>query len=458
MSTATSTILGGCDLCATIPPFEIGRATVHANGRFGTKQQLSIPEALQRSPNLALVYQRYLPAHGAPSFDQGETQVLGVSWSGPWATACAQPAQQRQQDKARNKVRAAANEWRGSGVLEWLCELARVQGPAQDMWEAISRQRREALADATWVKLEVLSPLAIGLGNPSIKENAGVAWHHTYGVPIIPGASLKGLLRHYLTEELGGNGPQPVVGILCQPDDSREAVLAWAHARREGESSGGAADHCSVPDLATLLVGEAGDKGGAGIMCFHDALPTGAHDAWLDVDVLTSHHPEYYTADQRDQTKALETDEPNPVHFLVVRRGVTFDLPISLTHRGRALPSRVRDGALAMTLQMLADALRMWGIGAKTGAGYGRAKVLSNSLRAGDTAGREEELRDEVEQLARARRCGLTDFRSAARAALSRGVALRGVWPLLHEALRGELSQGEMARLRTEILRISGGQ
>ncbi|MGH8652505.1 MAG: type III-B CRISPR module RAMP protein Cmr6 [Gammaproteobacteria bacterium] len=49
---------------------------------------------------------------------------------------------------------------------------------------------------------EVKGRLIVGLGGENVLET-GISLHHTYGVPIIPGSSLKGLAAHYCDQTWG---------------------------------------------------------------------------------------------------------------------------------------------------------------------------------------------------------------------------------------------------------------
>ncbi len=55
---------------------------------------------------------------------------------------------------------------------------------------------------ATVSVIETVAPLLVGHGNPSAVD-VGLTVHHTWGTPIIPGSSLKGLLYHNLVEKYG---------------------------------------------------------------------------------------------------------------------------------------------------------------------------------------------------------------------------------------------------------------
>ncbi|MCX7803356.1 MAG: RAMP superfamily CRISPR-associated protein, partial [Meiothermus ruber] len=79
---------------------------------------------------------------------------------------------------------------------------------------------KETLKDAVWLEATTCTPLAIGLGNSSPIEN-GLAIHHTYGVPYLPGSALKGLLRR-VAERFGLSEAEKAVLLGEGPDPERK--------------------------------------------------------------------------------------------------------------------------------------------------------------------------------------------------------------------------------------------
>ncbi|HMV69413.1 MAG TPA: type III-B CRISPR module RAMP protein Cmr6, partial [Myxococcota bacterium] len=170
-----------------------------------------------------------------------------------------------------------------------------------------------------WLDLTLDTRLAAGLGNVHPLEN-GLTFHHTLGVPYLPGTTLKGLLRAWL--ELTG-----------------EADLdAW--------------------------FGRAPDASGRGASCgalvIHDALPT----RWpaLERDLINCHLPAWYRG--AGNPGAVPKEDPVPASLLVVAAGATFRFRVGA--RRDARPELV-----SRALGHLRDALSMIGVGAKTAAGYG---------------------------------------------------------------------------------------
>ncbi|MDW8481320.1 MAG: RAMP superfamily CRISPR-associated protein [Meiothermus sp.] len=91
--------------------------------------------------------------------------------------------------------------------------VPKVYKSAFDRW-------KETLKDAVWLEATTKTPLAIGLGNSSPIEN-GLAIHHTYGVPYLPGSALKGLLRR-VAERFGLSKAEKAVLLGEAPDPERK--------------------------------------------------------------------------------------------------------------------------------------------------------------------------------------------------------------------------------------------
>ena len=176
---------------------------------------------------------------------------------------------------------------------------------------------------------ETRGRLVVGLGSETVLEN-GIALHRTYGVPVIPGSALKGLMSHFVAQWA--------------------ADEAWAR-RLDGKS---------------FFRGEAqralfGSPDAAGIIVVFDALPVPGR--WrLEVDVITSHHPAYYAG---HGVPPADWDAPNPVPFL----SATGTFLLALWTPPGAEPWR------EVAWDILARALQQAGVGAKTALGYGRMRL-----------------------------------------------------------------------------------
>ena len=191
--------------------------------------------------------------------------------------------------------------------------------------------------------VESLGRVLIGGGAKGAGE-FGIAIHHTWGVPILPGSSLK--------------------GIAALGADRYFADDAWRRRQRADRARPG------MPTAYDALFGTV-DESAA--VRFHDAwyvpprLGRGQRPpAGLHRDVLTVHHPSYYQKDGR----VSETDDPIPVSFVSAHGSFYIALELAPD-----LDPAVHGGWLEAAWEALRHGLFNHGIGSKTNAGYGRFKL-----------------------------------------------------------------------------------
>ena len=202
--------------------------------------------------------------------------------------------------------------------------VAVCRAEARDFYRNAFARWRKLTADAQrfrQVALALESRLFIGVAGGGVLET-GCAISHSYGMPYIPGSSIKGVVSHHARDRLAGT-------------EGREA-------RRELFGADASAEHPS---------------GLAGLISFHDAwwVP-GSADFPLVQEVVTTHHPDYYGGDGKEP--ATDFDSPVPNAQVAVQGSFLF----------------VMEGPcawLGLAEDILTDALHTRGIGAKTRAGYG---------------------------------------------------------------------------------------
>ena len=195
------------------------------------------------------------------------------------------------------------------------------------------------------------SRILIGAGTASSGE-VGLTVHRAWGVPILPGTALKGLLAHYVDAVYGSD------------DDAEPEYRAWRGpswiGHRPAMDRPQGSRHAQMFGSAALSREEPGRRGG---VVFHDALfvPDSIKKPYAR-DVLTPHQVSYY----RGQGKVLpnDWDSPIPVGFITVRPGAQFLLAVTGDDDWAPWAERALD--------LLLEALAAWGIGGKTSAGYGR--------------------------------------------------------------------------------------
>ena len=195
---------------------------------------------------------------------------------------------------------------------------------ADDFYKNAFARWRKSTEDAQrfhQVILALESRLFIGMASGGALET-GCAISHTYGMPYIPGSSVKGAVNAHAREHLAG---------------------------KEG---------CTARE--ELFGSEPNDRhpsGLAGLISFHDAwwMPNAAESPFVQ-EVVTTHHMDYYSGDGKQP--ATDFDSPVPNAQVAVQGRFLF----------------VMEGPcawLGLAEDILKDALHTRGIGAKTRAGYG---------------------------------------------------------------------------------------
>ncbi|MBF8379034.1 type III-B CRISPR module RAMP protein Cmr6 [Alicyclobacillus mali] len=183
-------------------------------------------------------------------------------------------------------------------------------------------------------EIEFEERVAVGLGRESVYE-VGLMFHPVYGVPYIPGSTLKGLLSHFVHDVVGQQGRHPEF----QRGGEGHRFLFGTIERDDEERNRGA-------------------------LIFYDALIKPEALKSLRLEVMTIHYPSYY--------RGLDTphgmDDPIPVHFL------SLDRPTFLLRLGMDCEEEKAEEWLAWSWDRLLDALSLWGVGGKKSSGYGRAK------------------------------------------------------------------------------------
>lgn len=164
---------------------------------------------------------------------------------------------------------------------------------------------------ARCLRLTARTDAVLWLASPGPLE-VGLALHHLYGFPVLPGSALKGLARRVARQVHG------------------EAVAAARYGRE--------------------------DEGGP--VTFLDGLPLGT---WkVQLDVMTPHYGGWY----REGRLPDDTESPIPVQFLVIGAESAFEAWLLARHPEDAMHL---DGIV----EDLRAGLDELGLGAKTAAGYG---------------------------------------------------------------------------------------
>jgi CRISPR-associated protein Cmr6 len=248
----------------------------------------------------------------------------------------------------------------------WLSKLAELKvspdyARAFERWRSSFREPADRVFDLT-----LASRLLAGHGNASAAD-VGLTVHYTWGVPVIPGSALKGLLAHYVDAVYGP--ADPCLPPWEQPDGERDraryqgATWHWPRIRRGPGEVYRALFGAPDADEDGVMRGRAIEAGAStGRVVFHDAMyvpGSVVDDRPYATDVLTVHQKSYY--DSSGGSLPSDHDSPNPVAFLTVRPDVRMLCALSGPPEWTELAEK-----------LLLDALREWGVGGKTSSGYGR--------------------------------------------------------------------------------------
>jgi CRISPR-associated protein Cmr6 len=252
--------------------------------------------------------------------------------------------------------------------------------------------------DATILYARLMGRLMVNMGG-GVMENANLKLNR-YGLPVIPGSALKGCARRMALQALhdwvASGGERPQADDACAPccrEFTSPASMLTAIARvfgwveldwRSGTNRDGAfasdfawacgdAHEAIWKEACQSLAQHFGlNPGGdrpwtslpsfAGSIAFLPATPN--TDPGLELDVVTPHHGKYY---RQEIPVALDTEEPVPVLFPAVKTQKEND---AFSFLLRPLRPNA-DQELAHARNWLRHGLELFGLGAKTNAGYG---------------------------------------------------------------------------------------
>lgn len=257
--------------------------------------------------------------------------------------------------------------------------------------------------------------LVVGWSSNPALEGGGLALHPLLGFPYVPGSAVKGLLRRVAETEwaewaLASGLEPPGPNLPPSPPPALRFAVETGRDLRDLFGSFVEGETYLSPEKPWLdlvawaklldaqnpipvewvavngeLVGLVrGPHTGGRLRCY-DAVPapselTASPPRLLEVDVLTSHYKKYY----EEKSEPVDSLAPNPVQFLVVRPGVTFEFRFAArsgTDKGRE--RRILEHAK----RWLQRGLMELGAGAKTAAGYGY--FTFDGLRLGSAAAEE---------------------------------------------------------------------
>lgn len=169
------------------------------------------------------------------------------------------------------------------------------------------------------------SPFVTGMGLAHGIEN-GFLFHHTLGVPYLPGSSIKGLMRAWAKQWEGGDEDRTIARLFGRDDKDT-------------------------------------DGHGAGLVIVFDALPLGPVE--LMAEVITPHTGGWRNETAPARHPPADWISPNPIPFLAAAPNTEFQFALGLRAGGTADDLETAFGYLTQALEWI-------GAGAKTAIGFGR--------------------------------------------------------------------------------------
>jgi CRISPR-associated protein Cmr6 len=212
-------------------------------------------------------------------------------------------------------------------------------------------------------RLKTAYRLVIGAGYPSFIEN-GFMFHHVYGIPYIPGETLKGLAR--------------AVFILSVAEAVKEETKLSEIEEELSEEAEGISQQ--IPKKINLILDDYtienpvetfrkifGSKKRRGQVIFFDAYPVKFNPSeHFEADIMNSHYGDYY------QSGKAPADwlSPNPIHFLALKEGIVFEFSLGLAPL-EPMEDSEEKLLLETARRLLEVGLKNFGVGNKKRKGYG---------------------------------------------------------------------------------------
>jgi CRISPR-associated protein Cmr6 len=212
-------------------------------------------------------------------------------------------------------------------------------------------------------KLKTAYRFVIGAGYPSFIEN-GFLFHHVYGIPYIPGETLKGLARTVfilsVAEAIKGETKlskieeglsEEAEGISYQIPEKINIIL----------------DNYTIENPVETFRKIFGSKKRRGQVIFFDAYPVKFKPSeHFEADIMNSHYGEYY------QSGKAPADwlNPNPIHFLALKEGIDFEFSLGLAPL-EPMEDYEEKLLLETARRLLEVGLKNFGVGNKKRKGYG---------------------------------------------------------------------------------------
>ena len=249
-------------------------------------------------------------------------------------------------------------------------EVGKIWEALQERFKHMTNGFRHNGIQVTEFPIELQDSLLCGSGLSHLTE-VGMSFMNPYGIPYIPGSSIKGILR--------------------------DAAQMLAYDKTDSLT------HDDVNDLFGIVGGSKEDENQVsrmGHLQFLDSFPQEFKNL-LDLDILTPHHKSYF----QDNGYPHDEEDPIPIPYLVVKKGAKFKLAILHDHHN----SSEQEIACSKKVQRIVEyAIEHMGFGAKTSIGYGWMKIDEKKMQ------KDQENRDKAREAEAKRRQQEADQAKAA--------------------------------------------
>lgn len=212
-------------------------------------------------------------------------------------------------------------------------------------------------------RLKTAYRLVIGAGYPSFIEN-GFLFHHVYGIPYIPGETLKGLARtvFILSVAEAIKGETKLSKIEEELSEEAEGI-----SQQIPKKISIILDDYTIENPVETFRKIFGSKKRRGQVIFFDAYPVEFKPSeHFEADIMNSHYGDYY------QSGKAPADwlSPNPIHFLALKEGIVFEFNLGLAPL-ELMEDNEEKLLLATAKKLLEVGLENFGVGNKKRKGYG---------------------------------------------------------------------------------------
>jgi CRISPR-associated RAMP protein, Cmr6 family len=220
-------------------------------------------------------------------------------------------------------------------------------------------------------RLKTAYRLVIGAGYPSFIEN-GFLFHHVYGIPYIPGETLKGLARAVfilsVVEAMKGKfDPSKIEEVLSEEAEKEISEEAKGILHQIPDRVNVVLDNYTIENPVETFRKIFGSKKRRGQVIFFDAYPVDFNPSeHFEADIMNSHYGDYY------QSGKAPADwlSPNPIHFLALKEGIIFEFSLGLAPL-EPMEDNEEKLLLETARRLLEVGLKNFGVGNKKRKGYG---------------------------------------------------------------------------------------